>query len=208
VSLRERNRIETTRAIHRAAYDLVMDHGLSQTTVEAIASQAGVSKRTFFNYFATKEDAVLGSTDPVLDEEAVRAFREDDADLLIRTIRLLLSVLESAFGGGSTLAQRRELLERFPELRRPFMRQLSAVERLVRSALEERLSEEDPDNPVLAGLPAVPDAPKALLALAGAVVRFTAERQIEQGHPISTLDLSAAVEDSIHIFREVFAALR
>lgn len=208
MSLRERNRIETTRAIHRAAHELVTAHGLAQTTVEAIASQAGVSKRTFFNYFATKEDAVLGSTTPVLDEEAVRHFREDGADLFTRTVRLLLSVLESAFGGGSSIDQRRALLEQFPELRRPFLRQLSAVEQLVQTALEERLGEDGAQTPALAGLPDVPDAPRALLTLAGAAVRFTADRQIEQGNPISTIDLGAAVEDSVHIFREVFAALR
>jgi AcrR family transcriptional regulator len=200
-SLRERNRIETTHSIHQAAAELVLANGLTETTVEAIASQAGVSKRTFFNYFATKEDAVLGSTTPVLEEDAVRAFAATDEDLLSRTVRLLVSVLDSAFQGGSSLETRRTLLNAYPELRQPLLRQLTAVEQLVESALEERLRG---DSSALAGLPAIEDAPKALLKLAGAAIRFTVSRQPGQ----LPTDLGAAVDESIHIFREVLQALR
>ena len=39
--------------------DLAERKGLSAVTVEAITEQAGVAPRTFFNYFASKEDAVI-----------------------------------------------------------------------------------------------------------------------------------------------------
>jgi AcrR family transcriptional regulator len=58
--LRERKKRARTDAIVDAAQRLVLDRGLDAVTVEAIAEAAGISPRTFFNYFETKDDAVLG----------------------------------------------------------------------------------------------------------------------------------------------------
>jgi AcrR family transcriptional regulator len=65
--LRERKKLETRSALARAAVELVVERG-SSVTVEDIAAAAGVSARTFFNYFPTKEHAITGA-DP---EAAVR----------------------------------------------------------------------------------------------------------------------------------------
>lgn len=57
--LRERKKEATRRALHEAAMRLASQHGLDDVTVEAIADTAGVSRRTFSNYFAGKEEALL-----------------------------------------------------------------------------------------------------------------------------------------------------
>ncbi|WP_329297893.1 TetR/AcrR family transcriptional regulator [Streptomyces sp. NBC_00659] len=63
MSLRERKKLATWRAIREAALRLVEEQGYEATTVEQIAAAANVSRATFFNYFAGKE-AVLLDQDP------------------------------------------------------------------------------------------------------------------------------------------------
>src|SRR5699024_11026365 len=59
LGLRERKKHQSRIAMHRAALELVHEHGLSGVTVEAIAQRAGVSTRTFFNHWTTKEPAII-----------------------------------------------------------------------------------------------------------------------------------------------------
>ncbi len=63
--LRERRRRETQAEISAVALDLVEARGYAATTVEDIARAAGVSPRTFFRYFPSKEAAVLAPDDGV-----------------------------------------------------------------------------------------------------------------------------------------------
>ncbi|MGP9537668.1 TetR/AcrR family transcriptional regulator [Brachybacterium sp. AOP43-C2-M15] len=58
--LREKKKRQSRIAMHRAALELVHEHGLGGVTAEAIAQRAGVSTRTFFNHWSTKESAILG----------------------------------------------------------------------------------------------------------------------------------------------------
>ncbi|WP_181781142.1 TetR/AcrR family transcriptional regulator [Pseudonocardia pini] len=58
VGLRERKKLETRRALSWAAIRLVVERGIAGVRVEDVAEEAGVSERTFRNYFATLADAV------------------------------------------------------------------------------------------------------------------------------------------------------
>ncbi|GAA1872213.1 helix-turn-helix domain-containing protein [Myceligenerans crystallogenes] len=57
---RERNKRARRGAIIDAAQRLVREHGYDAVTTGRIAAEAGVSARTFFNYFESKDQAVVG----------------------------------------------------------------------------------------------------------------------------------------------------
>jgi AcrR family transcriptional regulator len=56
---RELRSMRTRQRIRQAAVDLFERRGVEAVTVDEIADVAGVSRRTFFHHFATKEDAAL-----------------------------------------------------------------------------------------------------------------------------------------------------
>ncbi|MFB7917615.1 TetR family transcriptional regulator [Streptomyces sp. NPDC056061] len=74
VGLRERKKEATRQAVHEATLRLTVEHGFDHVTVEAVADAAGISRRTFSNYFAGKEDALLHG-----EEQHIRA--------LVQTVR-------------------------------------------------------------------------------------------------------------------------
>lgn len=63
MNLREQKKLAAWRAIRAAALRLFDEQGYEAATVEQIAAAAGVSRATFFNYFASKE-AVVFDQDP------------------------------------------------------------------------------------------------------------------------------------------------
>jgi len=59
-SLWSRSRQAAYAEITGVAMRLFLEQGFDQTTIDQIAATAGVSRRSFFRYFGTKEDIVLG----------------------------------------------------------------------------------------------------------------------------------------------------
>ncbi len=69
--LRERKKAETRRALRVAAFELAAERGPDHVTVADIADAANVSVRTFFNYYPSKESAIVG-----IDSLLVEAVRQ------------------------------------------------------------------------------------------------------------------------------------
>jgi len=69
-SVRERKKRETWRLIHATALRLMTERGFDAVSIDDIVAAAGISRRTFFNYFAGKESVVF---DPDPDDPALWA---------------------------------------------------------------------------------------------------------------------------------------
>lgn len=80
LSLRERRMRRTQEAIEVAALGLFADQGYQATTVDQIAAAAEVGRRTFFRYFADKEEVLFGS-DPALLAVLIESLTSGLADL-------------------------------------------------------------------------------------------------------------------------------
>ncbi|GAB3563581.1 TetR family transcriptional regulator [Arthrobacter alkaliphilus] len=73
-SRREQNKLATRRAIADAALSVLRSKGIGNFTVEDISEEAGVSRRTFFNYFPSLEASLASVTEGFLDN-ALEQFR-------------------------------------------------------------------------------------------------------------------------------------
>ncbi|GAB2686796.1 TetR/AcrR family transcriptional regulator [Thalassiella azotivora] len=197
LSLRERNRLETLSALHDAAAELALTRGLADTTVEEVTRRVGVSPRTFFNYYATKDDAVLGIRDAVVTEPALRAFLDDTGPLFRRVVRLLVAVVRATAIAGPT-DRRLELARRHPELRERQLRRVVDAEHAVLGALRDP-GAAGGDPAVRDALAGDADAPLALVMLAGSTLRFAYLRDPDA----AVADLDGAVERSLSVVREV-----
>jgi AcrR family transcriptional regulator len=130
-SARESLKAQVWSDIHVAALSLAMDDGLAGATIDRIAEKSGISRRTFFNYFPSKEDAILGIREPVIPADALDEFNRSSADNLTRTVFLLARVFQAARPPSASKMMRRDVVAKLPDLLGHFARSGEAVAKLV-----------------------------------------------------------------------------
>jgi len=110
-------RSRTAYAITRAAQELTDAHGLDGFTMDDLAVAAGVSRRTLFNYYDGKTDAVLGLW-PEPDDAVLAEFAGGGpAGDLVEDLRtLVLAMLEGEVSERRTLDRGRRILRDNPRL--------------------------------------------------------------------------------------------
>ncbi|GAA1952116.1 TetR family transcriptional regulator [Brevibacterium antiquum] len=141
-SLRAKKARQTRHALHDAAITRVIDEGLDCATVANIAADVGVSTRTFFNYYATKEDAIVGLDESNIDAKLVEDYVHSDSgveDLAEDTARFVREVLLMGSMDPSLPARRRKLFARYPELVSKRFDRAEALEELVAEHVLARL---------------------------------------------------------------------
>ena len=134
-TLRERKREKTRAAIIDAAMELFERHGYDGTTVADIAAAAEIGTRTFFTYFASKEELLFPGADArvaaALDAIASRSPHDRPSDVLLRALGFVIE-------GGHDFADKQgalrvRLIQTVPAVRgRALQLQLDAQRQIAR----------------------------------------------------------------------------
>jgi len=137
---RERKKLATRQALQDVALRLVAERGLDQVTVEDISEAADVATRTFFNYFSSKEEALLGNLPEkvatvqrmVVDRPAGETPLEAVCQVL-RTMTLRLAERREE------RLLRQQVIERHPGLLARQLGEYASFEQALAAAVAERL---------------------------------------------------------------------
>ncbi len=150
--LRERKRQQTRERLTRIAIELFQARGFEATTLDDIAAAAEISRRSFFHYFASKEDVVLawqdGSTDALI---AAIAERPAEESMLAAAENAILTMV-GQFNTDEAMALAR-LKRETPVLQAREQAKYEKMERAMAAALEKRAG--DKTGPLRARLVAM-----------------------------------------------------
>ncbi len=151
---RDRKKLATRQALRCAALDLVATRGYAHVTVEDIAEAADVSPRTFFNYFPSKEAAVLGD-DELLGELRTEILGRPPEETAFQAVeQVVCSHIaarsrhpDSTWRDPGELYRRMRAAQDDPHLRVALVAHMAAFERVVAEAVAERTDADTASDP-------------------------------------------------------------
>jgi AcrR family transcriptional regulator len=150
-SLRARKREVVREALRVAAEELIASRGYEKVTVEDIARAAGVSRRTYFRYFETKEDVVVAGSDRFADDLLAALAARPAREAPLRAIRnALVPVLEEALAKSDLIRGVIKMLRGNTALRRAMLERRNRMEERLAVVLARRMGRDRRDSaPVL-----------------------------------------------------------
>jgi AcrR family transcriptional regulator len=146
--LRERKKAQTRDTIRTCAVRLIREQGYEATTIGQIIEAADVSETTFFRYFPTKEDVIIG---PDYASLLLEAFRAQPPE--VPPVQALRAAFAALFAGLSDAerADQRELITlvlTVPRLRAARIGRVKQAMRMIMAAMAERTGRQ-PNDPAV-----------------------------------------------------------
>jgi AcrR family transcriptional regulator len=137
--LRERKKAATREALSAAALRLALAHGLENVRVDDIAEAAGVSPRTYNNYFASREQAIVAAVTAERTSRIAAALRARAGEPLAEAVveAVVEQYVSEPTGDAFTL------ITTTPRLRAEFVDAVSAIQRPLADAIAERTRGDD-----------------------------------------------------------------
>lgn len=198
--LRERKRTATRIAITTAARTLTAAHGVNGFTIEELCERVGISRRTFFNYFPAKEDAILGSPVDDLPEDLVRRFIDGGADsppgelsstLLADFVDLAVGMVERMAISRSEMIMLKDAIAAEPKLLHKAVHGSQEAEAAFAAMISARESLPENDPRV-----------RAAITVFGALVQEAGPRFFDQEN---TVPYRRILVESVNAAREIFS---
>ncbi|WP_198043024.1 MULTISPECIES: TetR/AcrR family transcriptional regulator [Actinoalloteichus] len=143
--LRARRRRETSDRIQQAALALVLEHDFDRVTVEQISTRAGVSVRTFFNYFPSKETALIQGPPPI-PEQARALFVAGTGDVLADLTSLFAAQSDEIEARRATMESFHQVVRDNPQLVPLQLQRFHQFELELGELLGARLGLDDEDD--------------------------------------------------------------
>ena len=192
---RDRKKLATRQALRKAALELVAERGFAHVTVEDIAEAADVATRTFFNYFPSKESAVIGADPERIEQMRVSLIARPPEESPLVALRAVLVGYASANAeefdelgeGRATWFRRFNAVREDPDLLGAYVVHITEVERGLAAALAERLGKDAIEDPY----------PALVAATALAAARVAALYWSASGGVDELGDLTAAAIDAL-----------
>ena len=145
--LRERKKVVTRKALGEAALRLALEHGPDNVRVDDIAEAAGVSPRTYNNYFSSREQAIVAA---ITAERALRlaaALRARPAtEPLAEAVTEAVVEQYASEPTGDALT----MITSTPRLRTEFINAISTIRQPLASAIADRIGDDTLAPEVLA----------------------------------------------------------
>jgi AcrR family transcriptional regulator len=184
---RQRKKQRTREALIEAATGLFAAKGYDQTAIHEITDAVDVSERTFFRYFAGKEDLVLSFIQDGMNAFAkalaARPPQEEPLTAARRAFQISLTELPSHAGGLSSYLAIMRLVDSTPTLLAAYLRYVHDRDEEIIEVLARRESVD----------PATDRRPRVLAAVLGALV-FLANRELRAGDNLSLEAMTAAFD--------------
>ena len=181
--MRERKKVATREALSAAALRLALEHGPQNVRVDDIAEAAGVSPRTYNNYFSSREQAIVGALAAERGQHVAAALRKRPADEPLEHAvvgALIQGYSDDGEPDRATLA----LITSAPALQAEFLDTIAAIEHPLAEAIAARTGTDGHGEL----------GPDVLAAAVSGAARVAAQRWLQ---PEPNIKFSATLNDAL-----------
>ena len=197
-SRRTERKVATASRLTILARRLTAERGLNGFTIEELCDEVGVSRRTFFNYFPSKEEAVIGVDESEQAERFATTFlflgSRGWSAVVDDLIRIAVAHVHETEHSLTEHAEFITAVSREPRLLARFM----SVTREREGQLTELVAARE-------GVPTSDPKARAAVQIVATVLRSAGERVLD---PDGGGDFAAAIADSLAAIREVLTTTK
>lgn len=153
--VRERTRRAVRGELAQLAVSLFVEKGYDETTIDDLAAAAGMSKRTFFRYFASKEELVMGKYEYFGEQLAEDLAARPAGELIWVSLRQIFKRVADYVENDARRAESvamEKIVRDHPTLNASYLERVSRMQELLLDEVRSRTGWTDPADPRTAAI--------------------------------------------------------